>query len=301
MKKIQRADTAQIIQNIKADTLAEMGARDLFERYAFRLPNHIRLSRGSELRKTFEPVIGDIYRWPETKFQPSPAKPLDVDESAKRAILAFCSSPHEANVVTASADAEKALGTLAQLARDGNGKALWQFAEIVKNAVIGLNQIATSNPDAIRPFSRQSDRWPMLRSTAPLLCDDDALLNTIQLGKTAGVQLDKYSKWKPDYAAVVAAELIKHIQFIRLENPIGLDGGKEVEFSKFLPPFSKKSAPHWWFIAQKFLLATYPKPQEISELDKIVTAKSKQKSPGRRRTAILEKIHARFIHLAYQT
>jgi len=61
---------------------------------------------------------------PKIKIQAAPAAPLDTKEEVKRAILAYCSTPHEENVVTASADAEKALTTLARLARSGNGNSI---------------------------------------------------------------------------------------------------------------------------------------------------------------------------------
>lgn len=274
----------------------------LSQQFVFTLPGHV-ISRCPEdkVREICSHVWGDVYSFPEIKIQVAPAEPPNTEEQVKRALLAYCSPPHEENVVTASADAEKALATLARLARAGNGKALWQFAEIVKSAVGGLNEIAASNPDAIKPYARHSDRWPMLRSTAPLLCGDDTLLKKIQLGTSAGVQLDKFSKWKPDYAAAVAVELIGHIEFIRRENPIVVDGKREIEFSKFLPPFNEDTAAQWWFIAEKFFLATYPKPEEIAVLDALVTAKSKRTSPGRRRLAIREKIRARFLALACQS
>lgn len=273
-------------------------APSLFEKFEFVLPNHIKAGRNADspIRK-WDQVKGDIFRYPESKIQPSPAEPLEFKDDYKRVMLT-CSTPHEKNVVTASADAEKALTTLAGLARSGDGKALWQLAQLVKSAVDGLNEIVRENPDAIKTFARHCDRWPMLRSTAPHLCEDDSLLVKIELGKSAGVQLDQHSKWKPDYAAVVAAKLIHHLEFIRRENPTGLDSGKKIEFSKFLLPFTKGSAPHWWFIAEKFLLATYPRPEEIEELDALVTIESKRKSPGRRRVAIREKIRARFFSLA---
>jgi len=272
---------------------------EIFETFSFRLPGHIRIPREQTTRRSLcSQVTGDIFRWPEVKFKAAPAEPLDLDEQARLAIL-NCKMPSvENDVATACANAETALGNLAMLARDGNGKALWLFAELVKKAVMGLNQIATGNPDAVAPFARQSDRWPMLRSTAPLLCDDDELLKQIRLGETAGIQLDKYSKWKPDFAAAIASELIKHIQFIRLENPYCLSKGEKVEFSKYLPPFGKGSALLWWKFAEKFLLATYPKPEEVAELDALVTAKSKRKFPSTRRVAILEKIRARFLSFA---
>jgi len=263
------------------------------------LPGHIKTSRlDFEDTKHWERVAGDVYRKLEIKIKTTPAEPLNSDEWSKKTFLTYCQPQHDKDVVTSYADAAKALSALANLAREGNGKALWQLAEIVVDAVAGLNEIVTSNPNSIKPFAQTRTGWPLLRSTAPHLCDDDKLLNEIELGKSVGIQLDKFSKWKPDAAAQIAFELIKHIEFIRSENPLGMDAGKNIEFSKFLPPFSKDSVIHWWFIAEKFLLATYPEPEKIAELDALVTANSKRKYPSTRRAAILEKIRARFMHLA---
>jgi len=261
----------------------------------------MRFAREDRVPKEFTHVTGDIYRLPEIIFQIVSAEPLDIDEDVQRAMRAYCSPFSDKGVVLAAADAEIALSNLAMLARSGNGKALWQFARLACDVVEGLGEITRSNPDAIKPFARHRARWPMMRSTHPLNCDKDKLLEDIELGKAGGVQLDKFSKWKPDYAATVAGQLIGHLEFIRQENPFCFDGKQKVCFSDFLRPFSKETAPHWWFLAKKFLLATYPKPETVKELNGIVTSPTKRASPGRIRAAILEKIRARFFHLACQS
>lgn len=275
--------------------------RDLIEQHPFTLPQHMRWTEGrAPVPRGFVHVIGDIYRWAEIKIQPAAAEPLNTDEDWKRVTQASCKPQVEKDVVSSAAEAEIALRKLVQLARNGNGKALWQFANLACQVVEGLNEIARSNPDAIKPFARHLARWPMMRSTHPLNCDDDGLLEKIELGKSSGVQLDKYSKWKPDYASNIAGALVGHIQAIRRQNPkpYCIHEKQKVYFADFLRPFSKETAPRWWFIAQKFWFATYPKPEAIAELDALVTAESKRKSPGRRRAAIIEKIRARFFHLA---
>jgi hypothetical protein len=266
----------------------------------FVLPQHTKniATFNAEQLRSFTKVADGVYRWPEIKFTPSPAMPLPGPREAERLFAVYCPPAKDTDVVAASALAERSLATLCRLARAGDGEALWQLATIVKEAVGGLNQIVESNPDSIKPLARKCSHWPMLRSTAPLLCADDSLLEKIELGKAAGVQLDEISRWKPDYAANIAAELVKHLEYIRKENPTVLADGKKAEYSKLLPAFKKDTAPRWWQQAEQFLLATYPRPEEIAELDALVTAKSKRKFPSRRRVVILEKIKARFMGMA---
>lgn len=241
-------------------------------------------------------VVDNIYSTPEQKIESKPAKPLDDHESHDKFMALLHSSRDKRDAATAGTDAEKAIIVLLNLARAGDGKALWQLADITRRAVSAVNEIAETNPDALKPIARNLDRWPLNRSTAPHLCDDDALLEKIELGKATGVQLDKYSKWKPDYAAMVANKLWEHIEFVRKETPIKIKGEKTLTFQS-LPPFCKDTAPEWWIVAKRFLIEGYPKPEEIAELDVLVTAKSKRKYPSTRRQAILEIISARFLHL----
>jgi len=291
----------QLIQKQKT-TFSRSRPRDLLEQFHFTLPNHIRLSsRRNSPPGALTRVTGDIYRLKEAKIKICSAKPLSVDEEVQRAMRAYCSPMSDKGVVLAAAEAEIALSNLAMLARKGNGKALWQFARIAHDVTESLGQMARTNPMALRPFSRNCTRWPMMRSTHPLNSERDKLLQEIELGKSTGVQLDKFSKWKPDYASNVAGRLMTHIEHIRKENPICLDGKQKIEFSKFLPPFSKQTAQQWWFIAKKFLLASYPKPECVKELNQIATSPTKRKSLGRVRAAILEKIRTRFFNLACQS
>jgi hypothetical protein len=265
----------------------------------FVLPQHTKHVIGIKSAKlrSFAKVAEGVYRLPTIEITPSPAVPLAGLREEERFVAVYRPLPRKPDVVAASASAERSLTILCQLARAGDGEALWQLATIVKQVVGGLNQIIERNPDAIKPLARNCSHWPMLRCTAPLLCADDSFLKKIELGiqlKKEGIELDKYSRRKADQAADIAAELIKHLKYIRQENPMVLAAGKKAEYAKFLPAFEKDTAPLWWRQAEQFLLATYPKPEEIAELDALVTAKSKRKFPSTRRIAIIEKIKARF-------
>lgn len=306
MKKPTRSKIVGVMNRVSAEIVAAaLRPGDFIEQYPFTLPEHTRwpASRKRERPKNLVHVTGEIYRWPEIKIQPAAAEPLNTDEDVKRALHAYCSPMVDKGVVTAAAEAEIALSNLAMLARNGNGKALWQFANLTCQLVESLNEIARSNPAAIKPFARLRANWPMMRSTHPFNCENEKLLDDIELGKSTGVLLDKFSRWKPDYASKVAHALRNHIEFIRRENPVGWDGKREIEFSKFLPAYNKDTAPHWWFIAEKFLLAAYPRAEfhKITELNEIVTSPTKQTKPGKIATAALIEIRQRFLHMPCQS
>lgn len=197
-------------------------------------------------------------------------------------------------------EAHEATVELVCRARKGDGKALWLFSLLACEIAEGLSQLAAENPEAFRPIARKKARWPLMQSTHPRNCDKAELLTRIELGADIPVQLDKYSKWKPDYAGEIAISLFEHLQFIRSENITIKDlGKKEAPFSKLLPPFSKDTAPQWWHIAEQFLLRSYPEPQKILEFKRIVSTDTKRtRTPGRLRAAILEKIEKRFLAIA---
>jgi hypothetical protein len=231
------------------------------------------------------------------QIKAAPAVPLDSYESAKWEEIVYKPATPENDPVTASGNAERELSNLLRLARTGNAKALWMFADVVCRGVDALNEIARTNPEAIKTYAKSFPVWPMMRSTAPQLCDDDSLLEQIELGMSTRFQLDKFSKWKPDFAAEVAAQLIRHLEFLRSEKIVGLDEGRRIFFLKALQPFSRDTAKAWWTFAQKSFLLAYPKPEEIDELDALVTGESKRRYVSTRRNAILEKIRARFVAL----
>ncbi len=207
---------------------------------------------------------------------------------------------HSNNVVWLRRLAHWSTGRLATLAREGNGKALWHFVEGVCASVEGLSQITRANPKVLAPLARGRIRWPMMRSTHPLNCDPDRFLDDIQLAADVPLQTDKFSKWKPDFAAQYAINLYEHINALRADDSDVwiIQNRKRKHFKDLLPKFTKDTAETWWGIAEKFLLHSYPRPEKVAEFVKIVTAPTKKKSPGRMKQSILEKIKARFFALA---
>ena len=194
--------------------------------------------------------------------------------------------------------AESALAHLVNRARDGDGKALWQFTELTIKLCETLREMTEINPESLRPIARHQSRWPMMRSSHPLQCDPDTWLEAIELGRAEPIQLDKFSKWKPGWAATYAMQLFFHIQRIREEDGFLITDKGDVKFSDWIPAFTKDSAPQWWELAWSFLLATYPYPEQVEELDRLAVGAAKRKSPGRRKQAIHDKLKARFLAIA---
>ena len=76
------------------------------------------------------------------------------------------------------------------------------------------------------------------------------------------------------------------------------DYGKFGEAVERLPKFTDDSADEWWKAARVVFLFTYPKPETIPELAKLVKPLTKRRSPGRMKQAILDLLKARFIGFA---
>jgi hypothetical protein len=190
--------------------------------------------------------------------------------------------------------AQEALGLLAQRARNGDGNATWFFSSVAVEAAMGLSQMVRAKPKSFRPIARHYYQWPLMRSTHPLNSDSDVLLRAIELSK-GPLRFDKSSKWKPGHAALIAIDLVNHIESIRQQD---VTDGKR-KFSDFLPPFSTATVNQWWTLAKRFLLTSYPHPEAVPEIAQIVNARSKKRrSSGRFKQEILDTIKARFNAIA---
>lgn len=162
-----------------------------------------------------------------------------------------------------------------------------------------MNQLARAKPQLFSPIAKKFWKWPLLKSTHPHLSESDDLLNLLELGKEAGFQNDKYSKWKPDKAMEIAWQLKNYQHSIRV-NYLDQYPVKAQKIFQALP-FNQQNAPELWEIAKWSLLRSYPNPEMVKEFQEVGIRKSKRSNPSSRRQAILEKIHARFIHLACQS
>lgn len=182
--------------------------------------------------------------------------------------------------------ADGSLEQLFQRARRGDGQALWIYAEIVIKFTERLCSLARANPKALRPLARAVNRWPLMRDRNPKNSDPDTILTALELGDDLGMQSDRFSKWKPDFACSVAGSLILRIKRLVSEGTLPL------------PAFTRETVPKWWKVAEAELLRSYPAPETIAELDALCTEPSKRRTAGRRRAAILFKIKRRFEALA---
>ena len=272
-----------------------MKVRDeVLQRFPFVLPEHAIKEQSEFDSLNVEPweEVGrvggrTIRRKPKSPLNLATAErpPQDEIVNTKRLIK---SSDLEADTRTAAELAEtayEAMTRLAIIARAGDGKALWHFSDLTNLFAQSLSQMVASNPAAFRPIARLCSKWPMMMSKHPLNCDDRDILDLVQLGDGTPMRLDKFSKIKPDKAAQVAVRLIEHIQSVCARVP-----------AMRLPELSSETAEEWWGFAEKILLASYPKPQEIPELVTIAD-KSKRLRPGDCRKSILTKIKARFLKL----
>lgn len=186
-----------------------------------------------------------------------------------------------------------------RLAEQGSTHAIHSLVWVLQSRIWKMNQLARSKPELFRSVARKFWKWPMSKSTHPHLSESNDLLELIQLGKEVGFQVDRYSKWKPDKAMEIAFRLKSYLENIR--NNVGQQ--YPVKWQKiFLKySFNKDDAEKLWGFAKMSLLHSYPKPEMVKEFNEIGIRQSKTKNPSSRRTAILEKIHARFVHLFCQS
>ena len=278
----------------------------LGEVFPFALPGHVRVSELlgiPEAAPLLAAAAGESHvRLPRTRWALKPCSPPTEGELAayilKRHMPEDTQRCEQADVQELAAIAERALGLLAAKARNGDGRALWEFASAAWRATEGLSQMTRRNPSALAPFAATVNRWPLMRSTAPLCSDSDDTLRAIGLGASLPICLDQHSKWKPDFASLCAFALFKHLEDIREVNPIVELPGQDVSAKEWLPEFNRESAPNWWAVAWQCLLASYPRPESVAELGRIVTSPSKRKSPGRIRQAIHDTLRRRFLAIA---
>ena len=173
------------------------------------------------------------------------------------------------------------LAGLATDARAGDGKALYVLASLLVQACEALSQFAQENPAMLRPIARKTIRWPLMRSLSRFNSDPDKTLREIELGaECSPVHCGEASKWKPDFAATCAVDLLAYLH----ENFV------------LRPPIHRGTADKWWRLAKSILLRSYPHPETVPEFLEIGIPKSRT-SPGRKREHILSTIRARFIAL----
>jgi hypothetical protein len=198
------------------------------------------------------------------------------------------------------------IGILAQKAQDGSSDAALELARIASMATFRLAKICDAQPKLVRELARLRRAWPVIKKrNAKLSKDEKKLFDQIELGADDFIELDSQTaKWKMDDAGSIAYGLIDYIRAARKSASSRKSTFRYGEFGKLakkLGDFNDRNAKDWWGFARQILLFSYPEPYKIEELNRLVTAKSKLRSPGRIKQAVLDKIKARFFSFPRNT
>ena len=191
---------------------------------------------------------------------------------------------------------------IAQLAATtGNPVAIDALIKIAHDATSYLNRFVLANP-GVAKFASQSARqmkaWPILKAPKPAWSDNqEELFKKLNVGSDYPFLNDPGARAKHhDLAGRIATQLWSHVEFARIYPE--LCNADWAVAAKSLPVFTKENAAEWWRVAKFALMEGYPRPETDAALQQLVTAKSKQKSPGRMRSQILQVLKERFKGLA---
>jgi len=198
---------------------------------------------------------------------------------------------------------EYLLHILTQTAKAGDALAARRLAYIALDLTTTLDRLAQTNPNLLKPYARQCHAWPVVAMKREMQNNRvKKLFSQIELGADALVELDAATaKWKPDRAGEIADALLRYVENARR---FPKRYGKFGRQAKALNQFCDESSPDWWTLALDALLNSYPQPEKFKELESLVTSRTKRRSPGRIRQAILDVLKARFLSFApnpYQT
>jgi hypothetical protein len=198
------------------------------------------------------------------------------------------------------------VATLAKGAQGGNAGSAWALASLAQLATHELEHLGRDRPELLRTLARNAHAWPVMKSKRKALSDEEKeLFSKIELGADSILELDPATaKWKMDVAGRIAYGLLLCVEHARYPvNPTIWNehrNCKVATIAKSLKPFSDNTAPAWWDAAELALFDSYPRAtlHNVPELNALVTSKSKRKSPGRIRQAILETLQSRFLSFA---
>ena len=197
-------------------------------------------------------------------------------------------------------DIETGLETLVYRSENGDQEASDALARLLPGVCSKFSKLCKTKPDAFRKIARACWRWPVMMSPHPFLQDDyELLFRELQLGADTPFELHNSARWTTNPASQIAFNLLIYLWMGRKERR-----DKNTNWGAFgtrldrLPRFDSDSAEDWWAAARAVFIDSYPKPQEISELNALVKSKSKRKSPGRIKQAILDLLHNRFVSFA---
>lgn len=150
---------------------------------------------------------------------------------------------------------------------------------------------AAGNPEAgvaLRLLDHEARRIHKLRLTPKF---DAKHWNHI-----APVNLDPIKRWRMDEAGILALQLLLWLWQAHL-NPsaYGVVGKGAAESE----PFSVHSTRRWWYLARSWFDYFYPKPLQVPELARLVTAPSVKGSVRKERQDILGRIRDHFKSFAF--
>ena len=215
-------------------------------------------------------------------------------------------------------------------------KAAWHnLYDALWNGVATMNCCAIKAPELFRPFATRKLFWPVIKS--PHIGFNQGEISELKLFKQLSVG-DKSGlrivggKWKPDdTAGKKALELWQRIDNARCFPPALDDDDKELlrtntqlldkermresqelreklrlrDSARKLPEFLQPSEGNkpagwwlWWKVAKTLLKAEFADPVKYERLKRIVTAPTKQKSPGRIKAHLLVTLRDRFKSMA---
>jgi len=237
----------------------------------------------------------ELCRWTRERYRQEVQKFLTVDREMV-ANLAARAARKKSGVTPIAWKAENLINVLFQLVEDKNQEAASAVAELLQKGVGQLSQVAKNNPELLRPVAQKSWNWPVMKSTHPLLSDDDFLGN-LTLGRDAPFYFDNRSKWRFDDFTRIAFSLLIWVWKARKENRGRFVYYEIGELADELPQFRKgRNADQWWRLAKTIFLFSYPKPEAIPELESLIELK--KRTPSRVRYKILERIKQHFLNFA---
>lgn len=192
------------------------------------------------------------------------------------------------------------IGWLCRLVEAGDHGASDFYLELLTAMI----ELIRRNGASFEPLMRLSLRWPALVSRHPFYARHN--IPPEGLGLDYPFAAHEGSRWTPDNPLTLVAihlflythrlnqQAVKFLQSHGLGND-ALEGRLRPAATLGALP---ASAPEWWSFAREAFLTTYPAPETNEQFRDWVTGESHQKSPGRVRARILEKLRDAFFSVA---
>jgi hypothetical protein len=190
--------------------------------------------------------------------------------------------------------ANECLRHLADLAADGDAKAVEALAATTLALVERLTQLADTRPDALTAFAQRQRHWPVLRSFHSHFDTNDKKSKKLldRLKVSAGHPLNLYKgKWNPsDDLGKVAVEIYDYLESLRAYR--GWAGFARESQNLPLPDFGLETWPQWFAAAKEYILRTYKTPDQVKRLNQLVEAPTRKVPSYKLRT--VSKVNSHF-------